>query len=129
MTGANGVSHQRSRVPAAALADGASNTYLVGEKPLNPDMYLGSGTYWADDEPALGADDLDIHGWTSLASRPEQDTAGVNPDTKAFGSVHAASFCMSFCDGSVRWIPYDVDSTVHRRLGNRRDGHALAPLP
>ena len=129
MANSTGISHQRSRIPLAELTDGASMTYLVGEKPLNPDMYLGPGTYWADDEPALGADDLDIHGWTSLSSRPEQDTRGVNPNTKSFGSVHAVSFCMSFCDGSVRWIRYDVDPTTHRRLGNRRDGRIVDRLP
>jgi hypothetical protein len=129
MANSNGVSHQRSRIPLAEVTDGASMTYLVGEKPLNPDMYYSHGTYHADDEPALGADDLDIHGWTSLSSRPEQDTPGVNPNTKSFGSVHAVSFCMSFCDGSVRWIRYDVDPTTHRRLGNRRDGGIVAHLP
>ena len=129
MANSNGVSHQQSRIPLAAVADGASMTYLVGEKPLNPDMYYSHGTYWADDEPALGADDLDVHGWTSLASKPERDTPGVNPNTKSFGSVHAASFCISFCDGSVRWMPYEIDPTVHRRLGNRRDGGVVDRVP
>ena len=56
--------------------------------------------------------------------------------SRSRSSTFGLSFGMSFCDGSARWIRYDVDPTVHRRLGNRRDGgvvdaeghHARAPV-
>jgi hypothetical protein len=32
---------------------------------------------------------------------------------------------MSFCDGSVRSISYDIDAETHRCLGNRKDGKTI----
>ncbi len=61
-------------------------------------MDLGPGTYWADDEPAIGTGESDLHGWKSLSSRPEQDMAAVNSDAKAVGGVHAQKVHMAVCD-------------------------------
>ena len=36
----NGVCHVRSQVTLAQVGDGTSNTYLVGEKYIDPDHYL-----------------------------------------------------------------------------------------
>jgi prepilin-type processing-associated H-X9-DG protein len=41
-----------------------------------------------------------------------------------FGSAHSSGFHMSYCDGSVRVIEYDIDPIVHMAGSNRRDGTA-----
>ena len=52
---------------------------------------------------------------------PKQDTPGEE-NWLRFGSAHADSLNMAFCDGSVQSINYSIDPVIHRRLGNRKDG-------
>ena len=121
---ANGLSYQRSMVMMAHVRDGASNTYLVGEKYLRPDNYF-DGVASGDDEPALGADDLDLHRWTRTDLPPLQDQSDVLCNRR-FGSAHASGFNMTLCDGSVRTISYSINVEVHRDLGNRSSGRPIA---
>ncbi len=115
-----GVCFRRSRVMPQDVTDGMSCTYLIGEKYLNPDAYY-TGTDAADNEDAYVGFDNDICRVTAVGETPMPDTRGF-ADTFRFGSAHAATFNMSFCDGSVHSIRYEIDGEVHRRLGNRRDG-------
>ncbi len=113
----NGLCYQRSTIKLKEIVDGTSNTYLCGEKYLNPDAYR-SGTEYSDDQPFLGADDYDLVGWTSEA--PTRDRHGYS-NFWAFGSNHAAVFNMAFCDGAVRPMRYDIDPATHVLLGSRND--------
>ena len=117
----NGINHQCSQVRIADITDGTSCTYLVGEKYCDPDYYY-TGDSYNDDDPPLGGDDLDWHGWTCYM--PLQDTAGLYL-CGYFGSVHANSFNMAFCDGSVQAISYSIDPTVHLYLGSRNDDKSI----
>ena len=42
-----GISYQRSKIRAAQVTDGTSNTYMLGEKYLDPDYYA-TGSDWTD---------------------------------------------------------------------------------
>ena len=113
----------RSLIAMAHITDGASNTYLVGEEAKFPDCYFnGQG---GDDNhgPYTGFENDSVR---TTGVTPLQDTPGVATDSQ-FGSVHAGSFNMSFCDGSVRGISYSIDPVTHDHLGNRADGVPVDP--
>lgn len=126
----NGISYGYSKVTMAHILDGASNTYLVGEKNVSPDAYQ-NGMNAGDDNGMYCGHDWDIARYTYYDSddptksyRPMQDQAGVDW-SMAFGSAHASGFNMAFCDGSVRSISYNIDLQIHSYLGNRKDGQAI----
>jgi prepilin-type N-terminal cleavage/methylation domain-containing protein len=122
---ATGVIYLRSMTRFAHIRDGASSTYLLGERYLNPDFY-DNGELCANDQGWDLGYDYDVNRWTY--AKPLQDTPGYNDNSGCdtiFGSAHWGKFHMAFCDGSVHDIIYTIDLTVHRRLGNRQDGQAV----
>jgi prepilin-type N-terminal cleavage/methylation domain-containing protein/prepilin-type processing-associated H-X9-DG protein len=125
-----GISYLHSEVAMSWITDGTSNTYMVGEKYLNPDSYL-DGTDWADNESMYAGEDNDTNRTTycpvplpanySPDHTPMQDTPGLM-NLYSFGSAHANSCNICLCDGSVRAIGYTINPETNRRLGNRQDG-------
>jgi len=117
-----GISYLRSTVQAAHIRDGMSNTYMLGEKHLDPDHYLDGQTA-TDNRGMYQGHDYDIYRWAGSESAllPRRDTPGYSTEF-FFGSAHTGGFHACLCDGSVRVIRYSIDPEVHRRLGNRADG-------
>ncbi len=117
----NGICYLRSEVSIAQVRDGTSNTYLIGEKYLQPEHYDGSSdpNYDAgDNESAYTGYNRDM--LRSTATAPRQDRLSYNI-TYEFGSAHSSGFNMVLCDGSVRSISYSIDPLIHRYLGDRKD--------
>lgn len=123
-----GVSYQRSKIKLSHVTDGSTKTYLVGEKYMNPLKY-SSGKCYADNNFLLTGYEND-HSRTTF-NPPAQDERGKDYMAPSrsnvqlpnrFGSVHSNSFYMSMCDGSVKSIEYNIDPSLHRSLGNRKDG-------
>jgi len=140
-----GISHFRSEIGLKRIEDGASNTYMVGEKWVGTDQYEGTGGTsstpgfsWGENQSAYNGWEWDAHRvawnakWLTAGEiefhQPSQDQAGVglyDPEVK-FGSAHAGGFNMVFCDGSVHSISYDINYLTHAYLANRLDGQAVA---
>jgi prepilin-type N-terminal cleavage/methylation domain-containing protein/prepilin-type processing-associated H-X9-DG protein len=125
----DGIFYPTSELHMSAIGDGASNTYLIGEKYLNPDAYF-DGSDGADNNPIYEGFDWDINRWSlpytdsngkARYTVPLQDTPGT-VDTSNFGSAHANSFNISLCDGSVRTISYGINEFTHAHLCQRADG-------
>ena len=120
-----GISFMRSEIKMADVSDGTSNTYMVGEKYLDPDHYF-TGRDGTDNQSLFCGFNSDNYSCTCpLAWPPLQDQPGYYPGRSLFGSAHAVGFHMALCDGSVRMIHYSIDMETHRRLGNRHDGMAI----
>lgn len=130
-----GVMYIRSELRFAQITDGTSNTYLVGEKYLQPEAYdgatdPGAGFTYGDNQSLYVGYEWDNHrvafGERAKFSdaetyQPRQDRSGYD-NYAAFGSAHAGGMNMAMCDGSVQSVAYDIDALTHRRLANRFDG-------
>ena len=122
-----GVVFVRSEIKFAKITDGTANTYMVGEKYLDPDHYL-DGSGGAGEDCAYHGHDWHTarYGWDPDIDPPQaqplQDRPGFSPDPTMFGSAHPSGFNMTMCDGSVHSISYGIDPVVHRWLSHRHDG-------
>jgi prepilin-type N-terminal cleavage/methylation domain-containing protein/prepilin-type processing-associated H-X9-DG protein len=113
------------------ITDGTAETYMIGEKYINPDHYM-TGMWYGDDQGPFVADDWDdcrsatADGWGGY-QQPMQDTPGCMLNQFGFGSAHADVFNMAFCDGSVRFVNYTISEPINRHLANRRDDIPIDP--
>jgi prepilin-type N-terminal cleavage/methylation domain-containing protein/prepilin-type processing-associated H-X9-DG protein len=115
----HGVIYPRSNLRMAQISDGASNTYLLGEKYLDVSRYK-NGTSFGDDQGPYVSDDRDsVRFAGGELAAPAQDRE--EDRTEGFGSAHPSGFSMAFCDGSVRLTAYEIDSLTHCRQANRTD--------
>ena len=119
----NGVIYVRSKVNFQQITRGTSNTFLIGEKYLNPNNYL-TGADAGDNEAMYVGMDNDVNRCTyspplpAVPTPPLRDTPGF-ADAFRFGSAHPGGFHMLYCDGSVQYIDYAMDINVYIASGNR----------
>lgn len=114
-----GLLFRRSAVTHSEISDGTSQTYLLGEKYVQPEAYETLAVIhdgWSVYQP------LAIHTARHTTLLPRQDRMGFEEGSGIFGSTHAGSLGMAFCDGSVQRIPYSISNAVHYCLGFRNDG-------
>jgi len=123
-----GIGFLRSQITDADLHDGSSNVYLLGEKRLSRKHYH-TGEDHGDDWSLYSGFQDDLYRSTNRAWYPLPDSAAWNGyvEQGRFGSAHRSGWYAAMCDGSVRFVSYDVDRESHRRLGNRSDGSSQAP--
>ena len=125
--GVSGVICRHSTCKLSSITDGVSNTYLIGEKYMDPDYYL-DGLGPDDDQGWFIGYDYDVTRWTNYNDAlcvPLQDMPGNGGWDHQFGSAHAEGFYMAMCDGSVHLMSYAISSRVHYCLGNRHDGMSI----
>ncbi len=110
------------KVTDSMVTDGLSNTFVVGEKRLDP-RYYGGGT-WDDDAGWGDGWDGDTMRSTLGQFQPDVRRPDGDPftDGNAFGGVHPSGMLAFFADGSVRQIRYGIDAGLLTSLGHRSDG-------
>lgn len=124
----NGIAHQRSETRVPDIRDGTSNTYLIGEKNVNPDFYTSYSAPgdsqsmfngWDEDNVRYGGEDTRPGRVREFPLIP--DTPGVESH-QCFGGPHPGACMFVFCDGSVRPVCYWTSLSVHHSLTARDDG-------
>jgi hypothetical protein len=125
---ANGVIITRYPIALRRVTDGASKTYLVGEKFLESEHY-DSGYSNNDDQNAYVGFDRDNQ--VSARYVALRDTSSgqfwavLNQNGEGagfhFGSAHPTIFHAAMCDGSVPAVSFDVTPAIHRAAGSRNE--------
>ena len=111
----NGVIYSCSTVRLSDIARGTSQTFMIGEKSLDPTGYASGGD--PGDNGYLYEGNFSTNG-RQTSYPPSQDTlASYLPD--GFGSGHFGGLNMLYCDGTVHFINYNVDPTTWFEMGNR----------
>ena len=118
-----GVVYLCSEIKIAHVRDGTTNTYLVGEKHVMSDHYF-TGEDGNDNGTAFDGHNCDTECSSHRDQPPQQDHPNISY-ASTWGSAHAGSFHMAFCDGSVRSISYSIDADTHWRFGHRCDGEVI----
>jgi prepilin-type processing-associated H-X9-DG protein len=113
-----------TRINFEHIADGSSNTMVIGEKRLRPSLYdIGD---WYDD---IGWAD----GWDPDTMRSTICPMAADADEPAtfkglaytFGSAHPSGMNAGFADASVRHLNYEIDRELFNQLGGRADEETL----
>lgn len=119
----DGIVFRMSGITTAAIRDGMSSTYLLGEKAVAADRY-GTGTDAGDTAPLFVGYSDDNLRWAY--DTPDRDLPGVSRP-QAFGTPHYGGVTMALADGSVRTIPFEIDPAVHKALAGRNDRIIATP--
>lgn len=122
----SGIVSSGKTIPLRAITDGLSNTYAVGERNINANNYEDGNEHGNDWSMWCGYQDDIVR--STYHYRPDgedrvpvQDTPGLDYEDH-FGSAHPGGCHISYVDGSVDLVGYDVDPEVHRRSGHRSEG-------
>ncbi len=120
-----GISFACSAIRLAEITDGTTQTFMVGEKFLNPRKWI-DGTDPSDNENMYVGFDNDHYRSTSPGTYwpPKADSPNLG-NLQVFGSAHPSVFNVVLCDGSIRGISYNIDKTTFQFLGNRYDGMSI----
>jgi prepilin-type processing-associated H-X9-DG protein len=102
-------------------SDGTTNVILLSEKRV-PITGLGS-TQPGDERGYTCGFELDTIRTGGFAPASDRNLAVTYVD--GFGSSHTTGFNVAYCDGSVRFVRFDVDLTIFQRLCHRADGTTI----
>ena len=117
-------------ITTAQIADGTSNTLMISEKFVRPDLVAGGSS--SDDRGWSDGWDPDTMRSTcfpalqdTLTGTTDDTLFGYEADVVNFGSSHPGGINAVYADGSVHLLNYDIDPLTFDNLGNREDGQVV----
>jgi prepilin-type N-terminal cleavage/methylation domain-containing protein len=125
---ANGIFFGNSTIKMRDITDGTSNTLLVGECSIKQ-FGIANRNPGAGNWPGLDQNkqyDMVVRG-TNAGSGINRSTGVSNTAQDGFGSFHVGGVHFLLCDGSVRFVSENIDSSTGtsgtlQQLGHRADG-------
>src|SRR5262245_61924369 len=132
----NFVNNVANPTKIAKITDGTSKTFLIGEKMVRSDLYEGGSSQFSDNRGWTDGWDSDVMRCTCFAPMSDSDPIAFG-DTIVpngfsggnhnwfFGSPHKAGFNMSFADGSVRTVNYEINVVIFNAVGTRAGGESV----
>ncbi len=126
-----GLIYTHNMTSISEIADGLSNTYLIGEKFVSQSS-AASGVEYGDDQGPYVSDEWDSVRYGNFIGnycRPKQDNKGPDNiiEILSFGSAHSGGFNMAFADGRVSFVSYGITQVVHRGMCTRAGGEVVSP--
>lgn len=130
-----GVVTHHVRVKVTQIADGSSNTVMLGERPPPADLSWGYWAFQTADTQLGVADTIQIFQYSDSTNTvacpvgPNRFAPGAfrnNCDFHHFWSMHDGGAYFAFADGSVRFLYYTA-SPVMPQLATRAGGEFVDP--
>jgi prepilin-type processing-associated H-X9-DG protein len=106
----NGVFYANSKVTIQQITDGTGKTFMIGER----DRFCMAATWIGARNPESG-DQMNSSLWTVAHVAIELNnpfTQDYETCTEGFSSAHDGGAFFAFCDGSVRFITDDINSSL-----------------
>jgi prepilin-type processing-associated H-X9-DG protein len=148
---ADGCLYWNSKVKLTDIADGTSNTFLVGERPPSADLifgwwYCGAGQWDFSVPPPdgvhnTGSCDVTMGGAEinlRTSGLPAEDGCPIGPytfgpgtilnqcDQFHFWSLHSGGANFLFADGSCHFLTYEAGAAVMTAMSTRNGGEPVA---
>ncbi len=132
-----GVIYRNSRVGLVHVSDGTSNTLLMAERPPSYNLLYGWWYAGAGQDGRGSLDSVLAARERNLSVYPSYQSCGPGPfpmkshrvddpcSAFQYWSLHANGLNLAFCDGSVRFSSYSIDSVLPE-LATRHGGETVA---
>jgi len=124
-SGYEGIFYNNSRTRIRDVADGTSNTCMVGERGQNQSLTYGWPLCGRGYPPLFSGRKDHILEMFTFSQGVPNDNPDSGPSNQKFWSWHPGGSLFLLADGSVHMFNYSIDTAIYQALGTRAGGEVL----